>query len=152
MEMAMFRRIIPTGLLGGFVGLMLTASVFATAGTAVAVSPLPPTIKATPHSVMVNTDTTITGRNFTPGSSVQLSECSSTTWVVPNSPCNTDNTVTVTANNKGAFKTAFKVELCPGGKHGKEPTSEICYIGVPKPSGIDTGGLSPYAKVIVTYP
>jgi hypothetical protein len=131
---------------------MLTTFVIAPAGTALAVSPLPPTIKATPHSVMVNTDTMITGKNFTPGSSVQLTECSATTWVVPKNPCNTDNTVTVTANKKGAFKTSFKVELCPGGKRGKEPTSEICYIGVPKPSGIDTAGLSPYAKVIVTYP
>jgi hypothetical protein len=140
---------VPAGLLGGIVGLTLTV---ATAGTALAVSPVPPTLKATPHSVMVNTDTTITGKNFTPGSSVQLTECSARTWVVPNAPCNTANTVTVTANNNGTFKTAFKVELCPGGKHGKEPTSEICYVGVSKPSGIDTAGLSPYAKVIVTYP
>jgi hypothetical protein len=149
MEMAMFRRIIPTGVL---VGLTLTVSVVATAGTVLAVSPLPPTVKASPDSVMVSTDTTISGKNFTPGSSVQLSECSATTWVVPKSPCNTDNKVTVTANNKGAFKTAFKVKLCPGGKRGKQPTSEICYIGVPDPSGIDTVGLTPYAKVVVTYP
>ena len=37
---------------------------------ALAISPVPPTLKATPQSVMVNTNTTITGRNFTPGSSV----------------------------------------------------------------------------------
>lgn len=148
----MSRHMLPAGLLGGLVGLTLTASVVATAGTAFAVSPVPPTLKATPHSVMVNTDTTITGKNFTPGSSVQLTECSATTWVVPNAPCNTDNTVTVSANKKGTFKTPFKGELCPGGKRGPEPTSEICYVGVSKPSGIDTAGLSPYAKVIVTYP
>jgi hypothetical protein len=122
------------------------------AAPALAISPVPPTLRATPHSVMVNTNTTITGKNFTPGSSVQLTECSATTWVVPHAPCNTDNGVTVTANKKGTFKTSFKVELCPGGKHGNEPTSEICYVGVLKPSGIDTAGLSPYAKVIVTYP
>jgi hypothetical protein len=119
---------------------------------ALAISPVLPTLKATPQSVMVNTDTTITGKNFTPDSSVQLTECSARTWVVPHAPCNTDNGVTVTANNNGMFKTAFKVELCPGGKHGKTPTSEICYVGVSRPSGIDTAGLSPYAKVIVTYP
>jgi hypothetical protein len=122
------------------------------AAPALAISPVPPTLNATPHSVMVNTDTTITGKNFTPNSSVQLTECSARIWVVPHAPCNTDNGVTVTANNKGTFKTAFKVELCPGGKHGKKPTSEICYVGVSKPSGIDTAVLSPYAKVIVTYP
>jgi hypothetical protein len=149
MEMTMSRHLVRAGLLGGIVGLTLTV---ATAGTALAVSPVPPTLKATPHSVMVNSDTTITGKDFTPRSSVQLTECSATTWVVPNAPCNTANAVTVTANSKGTFKTAFKVELCPGGKHGKEPTSEICYVGVSKPSGIDTAGLSPYAKVIVTYP
>jgi hypothetical protein len=145
----MSRLVVPAGLLGGIVGLTLTV---ATAGSALAVSPVPPTLKVTPHSVMVNTDTTIAGKNFIPGSSVQLTECSATTWVVPNAPCNAANTVTITANKKGGFKTAFKVELCPGGKHGKEPTSEICYVGVSKPSGIDTAGLSPYAKVIVTYP
>jgi len=101
---------------------------------------------------MVNTDATITGANFTPGASVRLTECSATTWVVPNGPCTTGNKVTVTANKKGAFKAALKVELCPGGKRGPEPTSEICYVGVSKPSGIDTAGLDPYAKVIVTYP
>ncbi len=152
LEMTMSRYMVTAGLLGGLVGLTLTAAVVTTAGTALAVSPVPPTLKATPHNVMVNTDTRIIGKNFTPGSSVQLTECSATTWVVPNAPCNTDNTVTVTTNKKGTFKTAFKVELCPGGKHGKEPTSEICYVGVSKPSGIDTAGLSPYAKVIVTYP
>jgi hypothetical protein len=136
-------------LIGGIVGLTLTV---VAAGTALAVSPVPPTLKVTPHSVMVNTDTTITGKNFTPGSSVQLTECSATTWVVPNAPCNTANAVTVIPNNKGTFKTPFKTELCPGGKRGKEPTSEICYVGVSKPSGIDTVRLSPYGKVIVTYP
>jgi hypothetical protein len=149
MEMAMSRHIVPAGLLGGIVGLTLTV---AAAGTALAVSPVGPTLKATPHSVMVNTDPTITGKHFTPGSSVQLTECSAKTWVVPNAPCSTTNAVTVTPNNKGTFKTALKAELCPGGKRGKEPTSEICYVGVSKPSGIDTAGLSPYAKVIVTYP
>ena len=145
----MFRRMILAGLLGG---LTLTASVVGAAGTAIAVSSQPPTLRAVPHSVMVNTDTSVTGKNFTPNSSVQLTECSATTWVVPSSPCNTDNAITVTANKKGAFKTAFKVELCPGGKHGKQPTSEMCYIGVSKPSGIDTVGLTPYVKVTVTYP
>ncbi len=148
----MSRHKVSAGLLGGIVGLTLTASLVATAGTAFAVSPVPPTLKAAPHSVMVNSDTKIIGKNFSPGASVQLTECSATTWVVPSSPCNTDNTVTVTADNKGKFKTAFKAELCPGGKHGKQPTSEICYIGVLKPSGIDTVGLSPYAKITVTYP
>jgi hypothetical protein len=149
MELTMSRHRVPAGLLGGIVGLTLTV---ATAGTALAVSPVAPTLRAMPHSVMVNTDATIVGKNFTPGSSVQLTECSATTWVVPNPPCNADNAVTVAANKKGAFKTAFKVELCPGGKHGKKPTSEICYIGVAHPSGIDTVELSPSAKVLVTYP
>ena len=148
----MSRRMVSAGLLGALVGLTLSASVVATAGTAFAVSSVPASLKAKPHSVMVNTDTTVVGKNFTPGSSVQLTECSATTWVVPNAPCNTDNSVTVTANKKGRFRTAFKAELCPGGKRGKQPTSEICYIGVSKPSGIDTVGLSPYAKIIVTYP
>jgi Neocarzinostatin family len=145
----MSRRWVPAGLLGGVVGLMLAVS---TGGTALAVSSVPPTLKAAPHSVMVNTDTMITGKGFMPGSSVQLTECSATNWVVPKSPCNTANTVIVTTNNKGKFKSTFKVGLCPGGKHGQEPTSEICYIGMSKPSGIDTIRLSPYAKVMVTYP
>jgi hypothetical protein len=101
---------------------------------------------------MVNSDTTITGANFTPGSSVVLTECGMKTWVVPSSPCNTDNTVTVVANANGMFKTPFKAELCPDGKRGKFPTSEICYVGVTKPSGIDTVGLTPNVRLLVTYP
>jgi hypothetical protein len=149
MELTMSRHRVHAGLLGGIAGFALMV---ATTGTALAISPAPPTLKVIPRSVMVTTDATIVGKNFTPGSSVQVTECSATTWVVPNTPCDADNTVTVAANKKGAFKTAFKVELCPGGKHGKNPTSQICYIGVAHPSGIDVVGLLPSARVLVTYP
>ncbi len=148
----MSRRSVSRGLLSGLAGLALTASMVVTAGTAVAVSPVAPSVNATPHSVMVNTDTSIIGKNFTPGSSVTLTECSATTWVVPSAPCDTDNVVSVTANKKGGFKVPFEARLCPGGKHGKEPTSEICYVGVSTPSGIDTVGLTPYARLLVTFP
>jgi hypothetical protein len=151
-EMTMSRHSVSRGLLSGLAGLALTASMVVTAGTAVAVSPLAPSVKATPHSVMVNTDTSIIGRNFTPGSSVKLTECSATTWVVPSAPCDTDNVVSVTANKKGGFKVPFEARLCPGGKHGNEPTSEICYVGVSTPSGIDTVGLSPDTRLLVTFP
>ncbi len=139
-------------LLSGILGLIVTTSVATTAGTAGAVTAVPPTLTARPHSVMVDTDTTVKGRNFAPGSAVVLRECSSTSWLVSASPCNTDNTVTVVAGRKGAFKTPFEVELCPGGTRWRYPTSEKCSIGVSEPSGIDTVSLSPSAKLLVTYP
>jgi hypothetical protein len=151
MEMPMHRRTVPTTLLGGVVALAFIASLVV-AGTASAVSPMPPTLTAKPHSVMVNTDTTVTGRHFTPGTSVEVAECGKTSWPETSNPCTSGNSVTVTANEKGEFRTPFKVEVCPDGVRGKNPTSEKCYIGVLKPSSLDGGGLSPSTSIIVTYP
>ena len=58
----------------------------------------------------------------------------------------------MTTNASGGFKAAFTVTLCPDGVRGPEPTSEICYIGERKPSGVDTVKLVGAAKVTVTYP
>jgi hypothetical protein len=117
---------------------------------AVAVSPTPPVITVHPNSVMVNTDTVVKGANFAPGRTLQLVECSQTMWVVPQSPCNTDNSKTVTTNSSGKFRTKMKVEACPS---GSQPAglSETCYIGAEK-LGIDTGQLEPYASITVTFP
>ncbi len=102
---------------------------------------------------MVNKETTVIGRNFTPGMTVDLIECSATSWIVPNYPCNSDNSVTATANRKGAFKVKFKAEACTGSSPtGPADLSELCYIGVPKPSGIDTVMLQPNTRIVVTFP
>ena len=120
-------------------------------GAVAAVSPVPPTIKVNPNNVMVNTDTKVTGHHFTPGSTVSLSECSETSWIAPQDPCNTNNTKTVTVDAKGRFHTKMKVEECPA-VSGPVGVSERCYIGVTKPTGVDTVELQPYAGIVVTGP
>ena len=138
-------------LLGGL-GLGLVGLGFAGAAPSLAgaVSPAAPTIKINPDNVMVNTDTQVVGQHFSAGQTLTLVECGKKSWVVPKNPCDSDNTVTVATNTKGAFKTAMKVEDCPGKAHppGLEQT---CYIGVEK-FGIDTGSLQPFASIVVTFP
>jgi hypothetical protein len=121
------------------------------AGPAGAISPVPPSITANPNNLMVNTNTMLTGRHFAPRVTLKLAECGRTSWIVPQHPCDTNNTVTVTTNATGGFMTPFKAELCPGGKR-VGPTAERCYIGVPKPSGVDTEALLAAVPITVTYP
>ena len=133
------------GLLGG---LGLTALVIAP--DAAAVSPTPPIITVNPNNVMVNTDTTVRGIHFMPGQTVRLFECSQIMWVVPQNPCDTNNTKTVTVNGLGKFKTKMKVEACPAGAQ-PPGLSQTCYIGVEK-FGVDTVRLQPHAAITVTFP
>lgn len=110
-----------------------------------------PHIKAVPNSVMVNTDTHLIGAGWPAHDTITLTECSQKAWVVPQSPCDTDNTVTVTTNGHGRFSTPFKVETCPA------PTvppgfAERCYIGVPAASGVDTVTLVGAVRITVTGP
>lgn len=149
----MRRRTILTGVAGTLAGLTLAGTLAVTSTAATAISPVPPTITAKPHSVMVNMNTNVMGRNFVPGSTAQLVECSTTSWSVPLNPCDTNNTVTVTANKKGAFHTKFKVEGCPPpAATGPGGLSQRCYIGVPRPTGIDTVALQPNTSIVVTFP
>jgi hypothetical protein len=129
-------------------GLGLTALI--TDPDVAAVSPTPPVITVNPNNVMVNTDTVVKGAHFRPGQTVHLVECSQIMWVVPQSPCNTDNTKTVTVNTLGMFKTKMKVEACPQGAQ-TPGISETCYIGAEHFS-VDTEKLQPYAAIVVTFP
>ena len=128
----------------GFVVLAISA------GPVAAISPVPPTITVKPNDVMVDTYTTVTGRNFLAHQRVTLAECSKKTWIVPQNPCDTNNGKTVTANSLGTFVTRMKVEACP--RIVPAGISEQCYIGQPKPTGIDTVGLQPNAGIVVTFP
>jgi hypothetical protein len=119
------------------------------AGPVAAISPLSATITLKPNNVMVNTYTTVTGHHFLPHQTVSLRECSQTSWIAPQNPCDTNNGRTVTANSFGTFVTRMKVEACPRLAAG---ISEQCYIGVPKPTGIDTIELTPNAGIVVTFP
>jgi hypothetical protein len=128
----------------------LSLASLATAAEAGAVSPTPPVITVNPNNVMVNTDTMVKGVHFAPGRTLHLVECSQTMWVVPQSPCDSDNSKTVTTNSSGKFRTKMKVEACPSS--GQPPgLSETCYIGAEK-FGVDTGQLQPYASITVTFP
>ncbi len=135
-------------------GIALAAGLTVGAAVAVpaaAVTVLPPTLSVHPHSVMVDTDATVVGRNFLPGTTVHLEECSSSTWVVPVAPCTTDNAVSATANAHGAFAVKMRIEACPP-PAAPVGIVERCYVGVPQPSGIDTVSLRPAATVIVSFP
>jgi hypothetical protein len=145
--MTKFRKfpLAATALLGG-----LGLSALAAAPGAMAVSPVPPVITVHPNNVMVNADTTVHGSHFNPGQTVHLVECSQTMWVVPQQPCDTNNTKTVTANGRGAFKTKMKVEACPAAAQ-PPGLSETCYIGNVH-FGIDNGTLQPFASIVVTFP
>jgi hypothetical protein len=112
-----------------------------------------PHIVARPDNVMVNATTTLTGRGFPPKTKVALAECGAASWIAPQDPCDTANTVTVTTNLAGGFSTPFKVQLCPRTAPPVPPvTKETCYIGEPHPTGIDTIALLGASKVTVTYP
>ncbi len=129
-------------------GLGLTALI--SVPEAMATSSVPPMITVHPNNVMVNTDTKVRGSHFTPGQTVQLVECSQSQWVVPQNPCVTNNTKTVTANRYGAFRTKMKVEACPSGSQ-PPGLSETCYIGVEN-FGVDNVTLQPFASIVVTFP
>jgi hypothetical protein len=118
-------------------------------------SPVVPRIVAVPNNVMVNTNTALTGVGFAPNSTLHVVECGTTSWIAPQNPCDTTNAINVTTNAAGGFHAVFKVQLCP--RVVPPPTAvpiteEQCYIGVPKPTGIDTIALEGAAPVIVTYP
>lgn len=102
---------------------------------------------------MVNTVVTVTGTGFTPGVAVGLNECGQTSWIAPMNPCTTGNAVTVVPDASGRFVTGFKAEVCPRPAPIQPPVTEAtCYVGVIKPTGVDTIVLSPATKLIVTYP
>jgi hypothetical protein len=112
-----------------------------------------PHIVARPDSVMVNTSTTLIGRNFRPHTTIRLRECSVRTWVVTANPCASGNGVTVATNAKGAFKTSMVAEVCPGvGSTPPPGFAEICYIGEPVPQGVDTITLVGAVRITVTGP
>ena len=147
----MKRRFVLTGLSVGAILVMLAAPLGATASAA-GVSARPPVITAKPDNVMVNTDTTLIGRNFQPATKLRLAECSKRSWVVPARPCDGGKTVTVRTNAKGQFKTTFKVEACPSDVAVSGGLAERCYIGVPEPSGVDTVRLEAAEPIVVTFP
>jgi hypothetical protein len=132
--------------------LLLTIAALATGvASRAAGSSTAPHIVAKPNSVMVNAKTTITGTGFRATTKLTIEQCSKVRWVVPANPCVRANKISVHTDGHGRFARQFQVELC-GGKRGPGPTSQICYIGNPRPEGKDTITLLGAAKVTVTYP
>lgn len=109
-----------------------------------------PAIVATPAAVMVNGTVRLTGAHFPKAKSVVLDECSAPGWAVPSDPCVSTSSVTLFTTARGTFKTTYTVKLCPGGPG--IGTSETCYIGEPKPYGVDTIRLLGAVPVTVTWP
>ena len=100
---------------------------------------------------MINTNTQLTGSGFPANRALRIEECSTKNWPVMTNACVSNNTIRVTTNAHGRFTATFKAELC-GGKRGPFPTSQVCYIGAPHPSGVDTEALVGAARIVVTYP
>jgi len=143
-------RNIARGALAIFVAALAPTMLATGAG---AVSATPPRIVATPNNVMVNTTVSLVGTGFPAHAKLVIKECGQTTWVVTQKPCDTNNTINVVTDAHGRFAARFKVELCPRTGTSTGPiTRETCYIGNPRPSGVDTIRLVGAAKVIVTYP
>ncbi len=111
----------------------------------------PPQIKARPTNLMIDTETTLRGKGFPANSTIQIRECGRTSWLVPEDPCNTANTIAVHTDGKGRFAASFKAELCPEGMPGKNITERTCYVGEPL-AAEDTERLVGAAKLTVTYP
>jgi hypothetical protein len=110
-----------------------------------------PHIVARPVDVMVNQAVALRGTGFAPRSTLVLTECSQTNWVVPQNPCLQDNRVTVTTNRSGGFRTSMKAGVCPA-VSPPQRTERTCYIGVARPSGIDTIRLVGAARIVVSWP
>lgn len=112
-----------------------------------------PHIVASPNNVMVNTKISVVGTGFPRRSRLTIEECSVTDWVVPQNPCDTNNTITVVTDRHGRFAHAFTAELCPRTWAAAGPaTKRTCYIGNPEPKGVDTITLVGAARITVTYP
>jgi hypothetical protein len=112
----------------------------------------PPHITATPNNAMVNTDVTLVGRRFAPNHKLRLKVCNATGWIAPQDPCS-KGAIHVMTNGRGRFTTTWRAALCPRAAWPGHPvTEERCYIGKPKPEGVDTITLVGHVKVIVTYP
>ena len=109
-----------------------------------------PRITAHPSSVMVNSTTTLTGIGFQPHQQVHLEECGQITWIVPMNPCDTTNSITVTADRRGHFRTSFTMLTCPA--PATPGFAQQCYVGVPTILGVDQIGLRPSVTVTVTGP
>ena len=108
-------------------------------------------VMAKPHSVMINTTTTLTGKGFRANTTIQLRECGEKSWLYPAFPCLEENAKAVMTNAKGRFETTFEVRFCPEAERAKKPTTVICYIGSLL-TGEDTGELAGAARLLVSYP
>jgi hypothetical protein len=118
-----------------------------------ATSPPVATVRATPDNSMVNSTVTVVGKGFARHATVTLVECPVASWVVVADPCDTTNSVTVRTNGRGSFHLPFVVHVCPGGASGGQVgPSFLCYLGVARPSGVDTVALQPSTTIVVTYP
>ena len=128
-----------------------SALLIAVLPAALAATTTTPQIVARPENVMVNTIVQLRGTGFPTATTLQLKECSLKTWIVPQNVCLTDNAVDVTTNALGSFTTSMKAEICPAVRPVRR-TERTCYIGEPKPNGVDTIELLGAARIVVSWP
>jgi hypothetical protein len=136
------------------VGILIGVAVAATAlcVNSAAAAASSPHIKAQPNNVMVNGSIALAGVGFRAKHTYTIRECSTTSWIAPQSTCSSNNAISVSTNKRGRFHASFKADVCANGQRGNEPTSVICYIGTPQPTGVDTVSLVGAVQITVTYP
>jgi hypothetical protein len=112
-----------------------------------------PRITVTPDNVMVNTAVTIVGKHGPASKKFALRECGQRSWVVTQtSAVCTADAIPVKTNKHGRFRTTYDAQVCPHDSGSGPVTRAKCFIGRPRPSGVDTLHLAGHAKLIVTYP
>ena len=111
-----------------------------------------PHISAHPNNLMVNTATNLVGKNFAPSTTYTVKECGSKNWIVPQNPCDSTNSIVVTTNRHGQFKSSFTAQTCPSGGDSSPGFAQKCFIGIPTPSGVDTMNLVGAVRITVTGP
>jgi len=149
------RRIMISAVAGVFVSAAVVAGAVGAAG-AVAAAPArhhSPKITVSPRSQMVNDTVTLTGTGFKPHTKLVIWECSKKFWIVPQQVCNHRNAAKVRTNAHGGFTVKkFKVLVCPEPKQPTDGFSRRCWVGLPKPEGVDTVALLAAARITVTGP
>jgi hypothetical protein len=112
-----------------------------------------PRIVVTPNNAMVDSTVMLKGSGFAAHATLTIEECSVTQWYVLASPCVGTNNVVVVSGAHGGFSAPMTADLCDSGPWPGHPITERrCYVGEPKPNGVDTIGLVGAARLIVTYP
>ena len=112
------------------------------------------TSKAVAPSVVVSPATqlapgrvvSVTGTHFASRRTFTLEECSQTSFVVMLHVCNNAQSIHVTTDRTGRFRSKLTVEVCPSLQR-QTTALKVCYVGVVTLAGVDVDSLAGAAKI-----